>query len=216
MRNAIKICGITTPESFASALRAGATHAGFVFFPASPRALAPQDAAAIAAQAPALRAVALTVDASDADLEAILTHFRPQLLQLHGHETPQRVAQIRSRTGLGVIKAITLAQPEDLGTARAFENVADMLLFDAPPAELPGGNGILFDWRLLAGQKWSRPWFLSGGLKPENAADAIYQTRPDGVDVSSGVESARGVKDSARVQALITSARTAYSAIAEV
>ncbi len=215
MKNAIKICGVTTTETFDCALKAGATHAGFVFFAKSPRAIIPQDAAAIAGRSTSISAVALTVDASDGELDTILSRFRPDLLQMHGHETPQRIAEIRTRTGLPVIKAVTLATPSDMDTARTFETVADILLFDAPPSELPGGNGIAFDWTLLAGRHWKKPWLLSGGLTPENVADAIYQTRPTGVDVSSGVEWTRGVKDNARVTAFITSARTAFGAIAQ-
>jgi len=216
MKNAIKICGVTTTETFDCALKAGATHAGFVFFAKSPRAIAPQDAAAIAARSKALSTVALTVDASDAELDAIISRFRPDLLQMHGHESPARVHQVRQRLAVPVIKALALAGPADLANARDHEATADILLFDAVPRDLPGGNGVTFDWSILAGTTWHKPWLLSGGLTPENVADAIYQTRPTGVDVSSGVERDRGVKDNTRVTAFITSARTAFDAIAEV
>jgi phosphoribosylanthranilate isomerase len=216
MRHATKICGVTTPETFDCALKAEATHAGFVFFDRSPRAIAPHDANAIAMRSSAICAVALTVDASNAELDAILSQFRPDLLQLHGHETPARVNEVRQRLAIPVMKAIALAGAADLAVARTYEAAADILLFDAVPRDLPGGNGITFDWSLLAGTTWQRPWLLSGGLTPENVADAIYHTRPGGVDVSSGVEQDRGVKDNARVEAFITSARTAFGAIAPV
>ncbi|MBU6156354.1 MAG: phosphoribosylanthranilate isomerase [Alphaproteobacteria bacterium] len=214
MRNAIKICGITTPDSFDCAARAGASHVGFVFFEKSPRNIAPAQAAALAARSGALASVALTVDATDDALTAILAAFRPALIQLHGHETPARVQEVRTRFAIPVLKAIPLAGPSDLGVARDHEDVADILLFDAAPKDLPGGNGVTFDWSLLAGTTWRKPWFLSGGLTPENVAGAIYQTRPGGVDVSSGVESTRGVKDNASIEAFVTSARQAFSAIA--
>jgi phosphoribosylanthranilate isomerase len=214
MRNGIKICGITTPDSFDCAARAGASHVGFVFFGKSPRNIAPAKAAAIADRSGALASVALTVDATDEALDAILDAFRPTLLQLHGHETPARVHEVRTRFGIPVMKAIPLAGPGDLEIARSHEAVADILLFDAAPRDLPGGNGVTFDWSLLAGTTWRKPWFLSGGLTPENVAAAIYQTRPGGVDVSSGVESTRGVKDNASIEAFVTSARQAFSGIA--
>ncbi|MFO0349222.1 MAG: phosphoribosylanthranilate isomerase [Alphaproteobacteria bacterium] len=214
MRNAIKICGITTPDSFDCAARAGASHAGFVFFERSPRNIAPAQAAVLASRSSAVSSVALTVDANDETLAAILSAFPPALIQLHGHETPSRVLEVRARFGIPVMKAIPLAGPADLAVARNYEEAADILLFDAAPKDLPGGNGVTFDWSLLAGTIWRRPWFLSGGLTPENVADAIYQTRPGGVDVSSGVERARGIKDNASIEAFIASARHAFSAIA--
>lgn len=214
MRPAIKICGVTTAGAMDTAASAGATHVGFVFHKPSPRVITPSDAAAIAARHPSVAAVALLVDASDAEIGGILETFRPALLQLHGRETPTRVAAVREFTGLPVMKAIAMADPADVEAARAVEAVADMLLFDAAPGILPGGNGMAFDWKLLEGRTWRKPWLLSGGLTPENVATAIYQTKPGGVDVSSGVERARGVKDESRIAAFITSAREAFSAIA--
>jgi phosphoribosylanthranilate isomerase len=214
MNGAIKICGISTPEAFDCAARAGATHAGFVFYAPSPRHIAPAAAAAIARRSPAVKSVALTVDATDDELSAILGAFTPDLLQLHGHEPPDRIQEIRARFARPVMKAIPIAGPDDLATARRYEAVTDVLLFDAAPRDLPGGNGVTFDWSLLAGTTWRKPWFLSGGLTPENVADAIYQTRPGGVDVSSGVERTRGIKDNASIEAFIASARHAFSAIA--
>ena len=214
MKGAIKICGISTAETFDCAVSAGATHVGFVFVTRSPRHITPAAAATLAARSTAVSTVALVTDASDADIEAILSAFRPALIQVHGQETPERVSAIRNRFALPVMKAIGVGSPSDLLKARAHEAVADILLFDAAPAELPGGNGTSFDWSLVAGQKWKCPWLLSGGLTPANVGDAIYQTRPDGVDVSSGVESARGVKDCARIAAFISGARTAFGGIA--
>jgi len=214
MRNAIKICGITTPDSFDCAAQAGATHAGFAFIERSPRVITPTAAAAIACRSNAIDAVALVMNPSDEHLLTIVSAFRPALIQLHGHETPSRVLDVKARFGIPVMKAIPLAGPADLAVARSHEDAADILLFDAAPKDLPGGNGVTFDWSLLAGTTWRRPWFLSGGLTPENVADAIYQTRPGGVDVSSGVERARGIKDNASTEAFIASARHAFSAIA--
>jgi phosphoribosylanthranilate isomerase len=214
MRPAIKICGVTTAGAMDTAARAGATHVGFVFHKPSPRVITPADAAAIAARHPNIAAVALVVDASDAEIGAILKIFRPSLLQLHGRETPARIAAVRHITDLPVMKAMAMAGPADVEAARDVEPVADMLLFDAAPGILPGGNGLAFDWNLLKGRTWQKPWLLSGGLTPENVATAIYQTKPGGVDVSSGVERARGVKDESRIAAFITSAREAFSAIA--
>lgn len=214
MKGAIKICGISNAETFDCAVSAGASHIGFAFITRSPRHLLPAAAATLAARNSACSTVALVMDPADADLEAILSAFRPAVIQLHGQETPERVAAIRARFAIPVMKAIGMASEADLQKAQSFEGVADILLFDAAPAELPGGNGTSFDWSLLSGRQWKRPWLLSGGLTPANVADAIYQTRPDGVDVSSGVESARGVKDCARIAAFISGARTAFSGIA--
>jgi phosphoribosylanthranilate isomerase len=214
MKRAIKICGISTAETFDCAVSAGATHIGFAFIARSPRHILPAAAATLAARSTTVSTVALVMDASDADIEAILAAFRPTLIQVHGKETPERVVEMRNRFALPVMKAVGIGTTSDLEKARAYEGVADMLLFDAAPAELPGGNGTSFDWSLVAGQKWNCPWLLSGGLTSANVGEAIYQTRPDGVDVSSGVESARGVKDCARIAAFISGARTAFSGIA--
>ena len=214
MKGAIKICGISTAETFDCAAGAGASHIGFAFITRSPRHVTPATAATLSARSSTASAVALVMDPTDAEIENILSAFRPALIQLHGAETPERVAAIRARLRLPVMKAIGIGSEADLRKARSFEDAADLLLFDAAPAELPGGNGTSFDWSLVAGQKWKRPWFLSGGLTPANVADAIYQTRPDGVDVSSGVESTRGVKDCARITAFISGAQTAFSGIA--
>ena len=211
MSGAIKICGIRTAEAIAAAASAGATHAGFVFYAASPRSIAPADAGAIAARAPGMRSVALTVDADDAMLQAISAGLHPQMWQLHGAETPERVAAVRDMFRVPVMKAITIAGIEDVARAHAYERVADWLLFDAKPDSLPGGNGLAFDWRLLAKEKWTKPWMLSGGLTAANVAEAISTARARAVDVSSGVEKSRGDKDPALIEDFVAAARAALA-----
>ena len=211
MTIAIKICGIKTPEAVQAAARAGATHVGFVFFKESPRLVAAVRAGELAKLAPALKTVALTVDADDAALDAIVRDARPNILQLHGSETPARVAEIKARHRLPVMKAVAISSAEDVERAHDYEAVADILLFDAKPDALPGGNGLAFDWNLIAKEKWSKPWVLSGGLNPDNVADAIRTTHARGVDVSSGVETSRGEKDAKLIERFIASARTALA-----
>jgi phosphoribosylanthranilate isomerase len=191
--------------------RAGAAYAGFVFFAKSPRNLTlPEARLAALAAPPGLARVALTVDADDATLDAIVEAVPLDMLQLHGHESPDRVAQVRARYRLPVMKAIGLADESDLPAIFAFSTVADQILIDAKPprgADLPGGNGLAFDWRLLAGRRWLRPWMLAGGLTAENVAEAVRLTGARQVDVSSGVESATGVKDAARIAAFVAAAQ---------
>lgn len=206
----VKICGLKTPVDVAAVAAAGAAYAGFVFFPKSPRHLT-LDAAREAALAapPGLAKVALTVDADDAALDAIIEAVPLDMLQLHGHESPDRVAEVRARYGLPVMKAIGVADEGDLAAIFDYSTVADQLLIDAKPprnAVLPGGNGLSFDWRLVAQRRWLRPWMLAGGLTPENVAEAIRLTNARQVDVSSGVESAPGVKDPALVTAFVQAA----------
>ncbi|WP_170517727.1 phosphoribosylanthranilate isomerase [Ruegeria atlantica] len=208
----VKICGLTAPDHVRAAVDAGARYVGFVFFPKSPRHLEVLAAAELAHLAPAgVAKVALTVNASDEELDRIVANVPLDMLQLHGKESPERVAEVRDRFGLPVMKAIGVAEAEDLAAIDLYSEVADQLLIDAKPprnAELPGGNGLAFDWRLLAGRKyWQRPWMLAGGLTPENVAEAIRMTGARQVDVSSGVESAPGVKDSALVRAFIDATR---------
>lgn len=203
---AIKFCGLTRPQDIDAAVAAGARYAGFVFFPKSPRNVTLDQARALALAAPpGLAKVALTVDADDAALAALLGSVPIDVLQLHGHESPARVAEVRARYGLPVMKAVGIADAEDLAQIDLYQGVADQLLIDAKPpkgADLPGGNGLCFDWRLLAGRKyWARPWMLAGGLTPDNVAEAVRLTGARQVDVSSGVESAPGVKDGARMAA---------------
>ncbi|MFW8633732.1 phosphoribosylanthranilate isomerase [Cribrihabitans pelagius] len=208
----VKICGLRTQGDVAAAAAAGAAYAGFVFFPKSPRHLEIAEAAALASGAPAgLCKVALTVNASDAELDAITAAVPLDMLQLHGKESPERVADVRARYGLPVMKAVGIADADDLPQIAAYEAVADQLLIDAKPprgAALPGGNGLAFDWRLLAGRKyWQKPWMLAGGLTPENVAEAVRMTGARQVDVSSGVERAPGQKDAARIEAFVKSAQ---------
>ncbi|SET19803.1 phosphoribosylanthranilate isomerase [Oceanicella actignis] len=209
----VKICGLTEPEGLRAAAGAGAAYVGFVFFARSPRNVAPAEAARLAALAPAgLCKVALTVDADDAALEAILEAAPIDMLQLHGAETPERVAQLRERFGLPVMKAVGVADEGDLPAIAEHARAADQLLIDARPprgAALPGGNGLSFDWRLLQGRRWAVPWMLAGGLTPENVAEAVRLTGARQVDVSSGVERAPGIKDPARIAAFVRAAAAA-------
>ncbi|WP_417472799.1 phosphoribosylanthranilate isomerase [Leisingera sp.] len=200
----VKICGLKTPQDVAAAAAAGAAYAGFVFFAKSPRHVTIAEAAALAIDAPVgLCKVALTVNATDAELDAITDAVPLDMLQLHGKEAPQRVAEVRARYGLPVMKAVGIADASDLPQIAEYEQVADQLLIDAKPprdAVLPGGNGLAFDWRLLAGRKyWQKPWMLAGGLTPDNVAEAVRMTGTRQVDVSSGVESAPGQKDAALI-----------------
>jgi phosphoribosylanthranilate isomerase len=207
----VKICGLKTPQDVAAAAAAGAAYAGFVFFAKSPRHVTIAEAAALAIDAPVgLCKVALTVNATDAELDAITDAVPLDMLQLHGKEPPQRVAEVRARYGLPVMKAVGIADASDLPQIAEYEQVADQLLIDAKPprdAVLPGGNGLAFDWRLLAGRKyWQKPWMLAGGLTPDNVAEAIRMTGTRQVDVSSGVESAPGQKDAALIDAFTKAA----------
>ncbi|MCJ8144309.1 phosphoribosylanthranilate isomerase [Ancylobacter sp. A5.8] len=209
----IKICGLNTCEALDAALAAGADMVGMVFFPRSPRHLDLATAAKLADRARGRATiVALTVDADDAALAAIVEAVRPDALQLHGTETPARVADIRARFSLPVIKAVGIATQADVARAMAYAEVADRLLLDAkapPGAALPGGNGLPFDWNLIAGLDLAKPFMLSGGLTPENVDEALRLTHAPAVDVSSGVESAPGVKDPARITAFIRAVRAA-------
>lgn len=209
----IKICGLSTAETLEASLSAGADMVGMVFFAPSPRHVDLATAATLGAQARGrAQIVALTVDADDATLAAIIDALRPDMLQLHGRETPERVAAIRARFGLPVMKALGIASAEDLAALAAYEGVADRLLLDAKPprgATLPGGNGVAFDWNLIAGLDPARPFMLSGGLDPENVADAVRLIHPPGLDVSSGVERGPGIKDPSRIEAFLRAARAA-------
>ncbi len=204
-----KICGIRDDAAARAAVDGGAAFVGFIFYPPSPRAVSPEAAAAIAAGLPSgLGKVAVTVDADDATLGAILKAYDFDLLQLHGKESPARVAEVRRRFGRPVMKAIPVAAAEDLGRARDHLQVADRLLFDAKPPKdmkgaLPGGNALSFDWTLLAGQDWPKPWFLSGGLEADNLAEALRITRAPAVDVSSGVEDKPGRKNPDKIAAFL-------------
>ena len=207
----VKICGITDSADIPAAILAGARYVGFVFFPPSPRNLSLTEAAVMARSVPeGICKVALTVDADDALLDRLLDAVPLDMLQLHGRESPQRVAAVQERFGLPVMKAVGVAGESDLPALDDYARVADQILVDAKPpkdADLPGGNGLAFDWRLIAGRRWPVPWMLAGGLTPENVAEAIRMTGARQVDVSSGVESAPGVKDAARIRAFVAAVR---------
>ncbi|HZF76650.1 MAG TPA: phosphoribosylanthranilate isomerase [Acetobacteraceae bacterium] len=209
----VKVCGVNGPAAMEAAHRAGADLVGFVFFPRSPRAVSPADAAALSVAYPGGPGrVALLVDPSDAEIEGVLAALRPDVIQLHGEETPARCAEIRARFGLPVMKALGIATEGDLAALDAYAPAVDRFLLDAKPppgASLPGGNAAAFDWGLLAGRRIPRPWLLAGGLTPANVAGAVRVAGAPGVDVSSGVERARGVKDPALVEAFVAAARAA-------
>ncbi|MGC8202065.1 phosphoribosylanthranilate isomerase [Aliiroseovarius sp. PTFE2010] len=207
----VKICGLTSPEQVAAAAQAGAAYVGFVFFPKSPRNLSVAQATALAVDVPVgIAKVALMVNPSDDDLDAITGAVPLDMIQLHGSESPRRVSEVRAHTGLPVMKAIGIADAADLAQIDAYAPVADQLLIDAKPprsADLPGGNGLSFDWRLLQTRKyWTKPWMLAGGLTPDNVAQAVRLTGAKQVDVSSGVESAPGIKDAALIRAFTRAA----------
>jgi phosphoribosylanthranilate isomerase len=209
----VKVCGLTCAADVAAAVEAGAAYVGFVFFPPSPRHLSAAAARLLALSVPAgVTRVALTVDADDAAFEALLDTVPIDMLQLHGSESPARVAALRARYGLPVMKAIGLAQAADLPALDTYGAVADQILVDAKPppgATRPGGNAVPFDWHLLAGRRWSVPWMLAGGLTAENVAAAIRATGAAQIDVSSGVEAAPGRKDPGRMAAFLQAARAA-------
>lgn len=209
----VKICGIKDLAAMDAALEAGADMVGLVFFPASPRNVTPSEAGKIAARAKGrAKIVALSVDAGDKLIDAIEASVAPDLHQLHGSETPARVTELRSRTGKQMMKAIPVANAADLAPLSSYESVADWILFDAKApkdANRPGGHGQTFDWSLLKNIKHTKPVMLSGGINPSNVASAIQTLRPDAVDVSSGVESAPGVKDRDKIFAFVRAARGA-------
>jgi phosphoribosylanthranilate isomerase len=209
----VKICGLKTPEALDAALEAGADLVGFVFFEPSPRHVGHDAARALGARAQGRAAkVALTVDADDATFECIVAGLKPDLLQLHGRESPERVRALKTTFGLPVMKAIPVETAADLAAVAAYAGVADRLLFDArAPREAtrPGGLGKAFDWALLRDLDPGLPYFLSGGLDADNVADALRITRAPGVDVSSGVERRPGEKDPDRIAAFVRAARAA-------
>jgi len=211
----IKICGLSTPEMVHVAVDAGATHIGFMFFKRSPRNVTTAQAAELRALVPAgIQAVAILVNPDDALVDEVAQTVKPDLLQLHGSETPERVTAIKTRTGLPVMKVISVADAADVATADIYEKVADLLLFDAKPPKsmanaLPGGNAVSFDWSLIADAEPQLPWMLSGGLTPDNVADAIALTGARMVDVSSGVEDAPGQKNEALIRAFVKAAQSA-------
>ena len=204
-----KICGLTTPEAIEAAAKAGAAYIGFVFFPKSPRNISLAEAGVLALSVPpGIVKVALTVNADDALIDDIAA-LPIDMFQLHGSESPTRVAEVKARTGLPVMKAIGVADASDLERIADYEGVADQILVDAKPpkgGEVPGGNGLAFDWRLIEGRDWAGPWMLAGGLDPSNVSAAVRLTGAAQIDVSSGVESTPGIKDIARIRAFMKAA----------
>jgi phosphoribosylanthranilate isomerase len=203
----VKICGLTTPHTLDAALDHGAAFVGAVVFRKSPRHIDPLHAATLFERARGrAQIVAVTVDADDRLLTEISLILKPDLIQLHGSETPERAVEARRLTGAGIIKALPVSTPDDLQAADVWGDVADHLMFDARPpqgSDLPGGMGARFDWAMMQGRTYRRPWFLAGGLNPENAARAAAISVAPMLDVSSGVESAPGVKDAARIAAFL-------------
>lgn len=201
----VKFCGLRSVADIDAAAQAGARYVGFVFFAKSPRNVTLEEAATLVLEVPqGICKVALTVNADDAFLDALTATVAIDMLQLHGHETPERVAEVKARYGLPVMKAVGVADASDLTQLETYMRVADQILVDAKPpkgADLPGGNGLAFDWRLIAGRRWPKPWMLAGGLTPENVAEAARMTGARQVDVSSGVEATPGIKDAALIAA---------------
>jgi phosphoribosylanthranilate isomerase len=212
----IKICGLKTEEAIDRAVALGATHIGFIFFEKSPRYIEPADAGRLADRIRGkAKIVAVSVDADNDDLDEIIDLTRPDLLQLHGNETPDRVLSVKAVTGLPVIKAFSIQTADDLRKIEAYDGIVNRYLFDAKPpkgSELPGGNGVSFDWRLLSGLDPSIDYFLSGGLNKHNIADALRIARPPGIDASTGLESSPGVKDLVMIDEFFAAVRRALQA----
>lgn len=209
-----KICGLTTPEAVAAAVDGRASHIGFMFFPKSPRNIAPEAAARLAppARAKGVKVVAVVVDPTDAEVDAIVAGLAPDLIQLHGKESPSRVREIGQRSGRGLIKVAPVSEAPDFSAAQAYEPLVEHLMFETKPprdADRPGGLGVTFDWTLLEGRRFQRPWFLAGGLDPWNVAGAIGASKAPMVDVSSGVERGPGLKDPALITAFLDAVRRA-------
>lgn len=207
MKTHIKICGIKEPEALQAATGNGARFVGFVFFPPSPRHITIDIAQELAYQVPTgVRSVGLFVDPTDEELEAVLGKVQLDMIQLHGHEDVARVAAIKDQYMMPIIKAFPVAEAADLEGVEEYADLADWFLFDAKPpkdAAVPGGTGKSFDWGILEGRMFSKPWMLSGGLTPDNVAEACTRLSPDAVDVSSGVEARRGEKDPQRIKAFL-------------
>lgn len=211
----IKICGLSTPEAIRASIDGGASHVGFIFFAKSPRNIAPAHARELKKVVYGMaKTVAVVVDADDAFLDEIVAELSPDIIQLHGKETPERVAEVKARYGRPVMKAISISEGADLAKIEPFRGIADRFLFDAKPpkgSELPGGNGVSFDWRLLAALDPGINYMLSGGLNAANIGDALRLSNPPGIDISSGVESAPGIKDTALIEEFFKAVRTAQS-----
>ncbi len=209
----VKICGVNSPAALAAAVEGGADYLGFNFYPPSPRYVTPEAVREIAAPTPeSVTKVGVVVDLDDAALAAILARAPLDMLQLHGRESPERVAEIRARFGLPVMKVVRIAGADDVAAAEAYCSAADRLLFDAKPPKdmtgaLPGGNALALDWRLLAGKAWPIPWLLAGGLDAENLAEAVRTSGARALDVSSGVEDAPGRKSPDKIRAFLSAAK---------
>lgn len=200
----MKFCGLTRPDDIRAAADAGAAYIGFNFFPKSPRYVTTAEAAALAPLAGEMIKVALVVNPDDALVDELTSTVPLDMIQLHGSESPERVADVKARTGLPVMKVLGVAGADDVARITDYEAVADQILVDAKPpkdAVLPGGNGVAFDWRLLDGRSWAVPWMLAGGLTAANVAEAVRLTGADQVDLASGIESAPGVKDAGLMKA---------------
>jgi phosphoribosylanthranilate isomerase len=211
MTTKIKICGLTSKDAVSATVAAKADYAGFVFYPPSPRHITLSNAAELKALLPAsIQSVSVLVDPDDILLHDVASLLKPAAVQLHGKETPERVRDIKTKfSDIKIIKALSVQTGDDIARAHAYE-AADMLLFDARPPKdgLPGGNGLTFDWTLLKHRDFGKPWFLSGGLNADNVADAIRQSGAKMIDVSSGIESAPGVKDSELIHSFVKAARS--------
>lgn len=211
----VKICGLTEPRAVAASVAAGARYLGFNFFPKSPRYVTPAQAGTLAAEVPVgVCKVALVVDVDDATLDGIVGGMPVDMIQLHGSESPARVAEVKARYGLPVMKAVGIADAADLAKLDTYGKVADQLLVDTKPpkgAVLPGGNGVAFDWGLVSGRRWPVPWMLAGGLNADTVAEAVRQTGARQVDLSSAVESAPGVKDPDLIRAFMAAAQSIKS-----
>ena len=206
----VKICGVTRAQDIVASAEAGARYIGLNFFPKSPRFVTLDQAAALAIGTPVgMCKVGLVVNPTDAELDALTAAVPLDMVQLHGSEPPERVAEIKARIGLPVMKAVGVADANDLPSLDSYAQIADQILVDtkAPKgADLPGGNGLAFDWTLIAGRRWGVPWMLAGGLNAETVAEAIRVTGTTQVDLSSAVESALGVKDAGLIQAFCNAA----------
>ncbi len=208
----VKICGLSTPEAVRAAIKGGAAMVGFVFFPPSPRCITPERQVELALDVPrGIPRVAVTVDAGDDLLAAITAIGAVDVVQLHGSEPPERVAAIRDKFAVKVMKAIAVSEAADLATAETYQSVSDYLMFDARPpagAPLPGGNALAFDWQLIHGRTWDKPWLLAGGIDAANLAEAVATSGAGMVDVSSGVEDGPGIKNVNKIKELLIQAES--------
>lgn len=206
----VKICGLSTPETITTAITHGTDFIGLVFYPPSPRHVEIAVAKYLTSQVPdGIEIVGLFVNPDNQTLQEVLNEVPLSMIQLHGDESPHRVNEIKTKFNIPVMKALPIETAEDLKAAKFYDDVTDWLLFDAKGEELPGGNGIAFDWTILADYKGIRPWFLAGGLTPNNVQEAIQITNTMAVDVSSGVESAPGVKNVKKIRSFISAVKQA-------